>query len=123
MPALEPADLHTLFREAYNRGDVDALVALYEPGAMLVVNGGGITGIDHIRNAIVGWLAGQGQMRLETRSVIESPVGLAVLQGSWVIESASAPAASISHGTSTEVARRQADGSWRFVIDNPHGLS
>ena len=25
-PALQPAELHTLFREAFNRGDVDALI-------------------------------------------------------------------------------------------------
>ena len=36
MPATKPQDIHTLFLDAFNRGDVDALVALYEPDALLV---------------------------------------------------------------------------------------
>jgi ketosteroid isomerase-like protein len=116
--ALQPAELHTLFKEAFNRGDVDALMALYESTATLVVNGEAVTGTDRIRAATEVWLAAKGQMRLETCTVVESPDGLAVLHGSWMVESA----ISTSHGVSTEVARRRADGTWRFVIDSPHGL-
>jgi hypothetical protein len=31
MPAYSPADIHPLFEAAFNRGDVGALTALYEP--------------------------------------------------------------------------------------------
>jgi uncharacterized protein (TIGR02246 family) len=117
-PALQQVELHTLFREAFNRGDVDALMALYESTATLVVNGEAVTGTERIRAAMEMWLAAKGQMHLETRTVVESPDGLAVLHGSWIVESAE----STSHGVSTEVARRLADGTWRFVIDSPHGL-
>lgn len=37
MPAYNPAEIHTLFRHAFNLGDVETLIALYEPNAILVV--------------------------------------------------------------------------------------
>ena len=122
MPAHKPGELHAIFREAFNRGDVEALAALYESGATLVVNGEPVTGVERVRAAIETWLAPpRGHMRLDTRAVIESPAGLAVLHGTWTIETAGGPP-STAHGVSTEVARRQADGTWRFVIDCPHSL-
>ena len=123
MPAHQPGELHAIFREAFNRGDVDALAALYESGATVVVNGEPVNGADRVRAAIESWLAPpRGHMRLDTRAVIESPAGLAVLHGTWTIETESGVPASSAQGVSTEVARRQADGTWRFVIDCPHTL-
>ena len=40
MPAQKPQDIHDLFLDAFNRGDVEALVALYEPEALLVTASG-----------------------------------------------------------------------------------
>jgi ketosteroid isomerase-like protein len=65
--------------------------------------------------------AQRGRMKLETRAVIELPEGLAVLHGSWIVE----PSPGIgdvvaTQGVSTEVIRKQADGTWLFVVDNPH---
>jgi uncharacterized protein (TIGR02246 family) len=121
MPAYQPADLHNLFRAAFNCGDVDALVALYEPDATLVVSGAPVTGADNIRTTLESWLSRKGQMQLETRVVIESRNGLAVLHGVWVISPQPGDQDSLARqGVSTEVVRRQRDGTWRFVIDSPH---
>jgi ketosteroid isomerase-like protein len=44
-----------------------------------------------------------------------------VLHGSWVIEPQTEMAADIvTRGLSTEVVRKQPDGTWLFVIDNPY---
>ena len=75
MPAYQPADLHKLFRAAFNRGDLEALVALYEPDATLVVRGAPVTGADSILTTLESWLSRKGQMQLETRVVIESRNG------------------------------------------------
>ncbi len=122
MPAHQPTDLHTLFKEAFNRGDVDALVALYEPDATLVVSGKPITGTDSIRTTLENWLSSKGHMELETRAVIESRNGLAVLHGAWVISPPAGNDSLATQGISTEVVRRQRDGTWRFVIDSPYTL-
>ena len=48
MPAHSPAEIHTLFRNAFNLGDIEALTALYEPDAILVVGGNRVEGREAI---------------------------------------------------------------------------
>ena len=89
--------------------------ALYEPGAVLVAGGKPVTGHDGIRDALNVFLSSGARMKLDTRAVVESGEGLAVLHGAW-----SLGPPSTTQGLSTEVVRRQPDGSWMFVIDNPN---
>ena len=42
MPATEPAQMHGLFEQAFSAGDIEALMALYEPDAALVPQPGAI---------------------------------------------------------------------------------
>jgi uncharacterized protein (TIGR02246 family) len=115
MPALEPQDIHTLFLDAFNRGDIEALVALYEPSALLVTGNGPALGHDAIRHAYRHILAHGLRMELKTQTVLKSSEGLAVLHASWTYHLGENAIA----GLSTEVVRRQPDGSWLFVIDEP----
>lgn len=121
MPAYNPTEIHTLFRNAFNLGDVEALIALYEPNAVLVVAGKVIRGRESIRKALDGFLASRGRMTLETSAVVESQEGLAVLHGRWTIEPPTGVGVEVAtRGLSTEVVRKQPDGTWLFVIDNPY---
>jgi ketosteroid isomerase-like protein len=115
MPASTPKEIHLLFERAFNSRDVEAIVALYERGAVLVSGGKAITGHEGIGSAFRDFLARGAAIRLETRAVIESGDGLAVLHGAW-----SLGPPSVTEGLSTEVVRRQSDGTWLFVIDNPN---
>ena len=64
---------------------------------------------------------GRGPMTLETRAVVESQQGLAVLHGRWIIEPPTGMGAELAaRELSTEVVRKQHDGTWLFVIDNPY---
>lgn len=121
MPAYKPAEIHTLFSNAFNLGDVEALLALYEPHAVLVVDRKEVTGRENIRMALESFLSRRGRMTLETRVVVESQHGLALLHGGWVIEPPTGMGAELAtRGLSTEVVRKQPDGTWLFVIDNPY---
>jgi uncharacterized protein (TIGR02246 family) len=121
MPAHSPAEIHTLFCSAFNLGDIEALTALYEPNAILVVDGNSVSGRENIRKALENILRRNGRMTLETRSVVESQQGLAVLHAAWVVEPAAAmDSEPVTRSLSTEVVRRQPDGTWLFVIDNPY---
>lgn len=117
----DAAYIHTLFMDAFNAGDIDSLVALYESNAVLVVNGQPVVGQELIRNAYESFLARRPRMALKTRSAVMFDDSLAVLHGDWVLQPApNDELGKTTRGLSTEVVRRQADGSWRFVIDNPH---
>ena len=115
MPAFTPQEIHFLFERAFNAGDVEAILALYEPSAVLVTGGKSVTGRDGIRDAYKVFLSSGARIKLDTRTIVESGEGLAVLHGAWSLGSPSA-----TQGLSTEVVRRQPDGSWMFVIDNPN---
>jgi uncharacterized protein (TIGR02246 family) len=116
-----PAQIHSFFLDAFNAGDIESLVALYEPNAVLVVNGQPVAGQQSIRNAYESFLARRPRMSLKTQSVVVFDDNLAVLHGDWVLEhDAADETTKTTRGLSTEVVRRQADGSWRFVIDNPY---
>jgi uncharacterized protein (TIGR02246 family) len=112
-----PSDLHRLVQDAFNAGDADALVALYEPdAAMATPEGEFVRGHDAIREQWQGFIALGGTITLITRHAVE--VGdLALLRNDWHFV---ADGMEFSSRTA-EVARRQADGSWRYVIDHPYG--
>jgi len=123
MAAKTPEQLHTLFAEAYNAGDLEKLVDLYEKDAVLVpAPGTEARGIDAIRTALGGFLGVKGTMALDTRwSLVEGDTAL--LSGAWTLSGATGPDGKPMDlaGKTTEVARRGADGAWRYYIDNPNG--
>ena len=84
-----------------------------------MIGGQTVTGRENIRQTLSSVVAGRAQMTLDTRAMVESPQGVAVLHGGWTME-APAGAAAGTRGLSTEVVRRQPDGTWLFVIDSPH---
>ena len=122
MPATSPEQLHRLFEEAFNAGDLDALLALYEPDAALIPEPGVVVyGVDQIGPAMKGFLDVGGKMKLDTKKVVI--VGdLAYLMNRWSLTATNDDGSPLEMGAVTaEVARRQADGSWLYVIDNAVG--
>jgi ketosteroid isomerase-like protein len=74
-----------------------------------------------IRKTLESFVPRPGRMTLETHAVVESPQGLAVLHGRWTITPLIEMGAQVTtRGLSTEVVRKQPDGTWLFVIDNPY---
>ena len=123
MPATEPEQMHGLFEQAFNAGDLDALMALYEPDATLIPQPGVVVeGAAAIRDSLQWFLDRQGQITLETKLVLR--VGdLAFLANRWSLKGGTMPDGSPAElGAATaEVARRQSDGTWLYVIDNAWG--
>jgi uncharacterized protein (TIGR02246 family) len=122
MPASTPEQVHRLFEEAFNAGDLDGLMELYEYDAALIAQPGSVAhGVDEARAALEGFLALKGRIRLDTKLVVT--VGeLAYLSNSWSLTGTGPDGNPVVLGATTaEVARRQTDGSWRYVIDNAWG--
>ena len=114
-----PEDLHVKFQDAFNRHDLDAIVALYEPQAVLVRRDGLAEGIDAIREAYRQSLAAHATIDLRTLRTVRC-AELVMLHGKWVLQEPGADGRPIRReGRNTETARLQTDGRWLFVIDNP----
>jgi uncharacterized protein (TIGR02246 family) len=114
-----PATLHRAFEDAFNRQDLESVVALYEPGAVLVSPSGSVQGTDAIRDRYRVILAARPSMQLQTLSVNRTG-NLAMLHGRWTVVERGTDGHQVRReGRNTEVVRRQADGRWLFVIDNP----
>ena len=108
--ALQPEDLDRLFLERANAGDVDGIVNLYEPGAVLAFPPGRrVTGRSAIREVYVDLLASRPRLTGEIRP--------AVRNGDIAITSTVRPG-----NATVEIARRQPDGSWLWLIDQPSVL-
>lgn len=110
--AAAPEDLSRLFTARFSAGDLDGLVALYEPEAVLALPAGQVArGSEEIRFAYrrliadcVNFMPGRrraplrnGDLALTSRVLGEGLV-------------------------TVEVARRQADGTWLWAIDSPNIL-
>lgn len=116
MPATEPAELHQMFADAINDKDADALLALYEPtGVAVHLDGSTRVGEEALRAMIGELLATMDHIDGETRKVIVAD-DIAIMSASWRAKLADGEEGA---GTTAEVARRQPDGTWRWVIDDP----
>jgi uncharacterized protein (TIGR02246 family) len=122
MPATTPEQIHRLFEDMFNAGDIDGLMELYESDAALIAQPGSVGhGSEQVRAALQGFLALKGRITLDTKLVFT--VGdLAYLSNTWSLNGTGPDGNSVVLGATTaEVARRQADGTWRYVIDNAVG--
>jgi uncharacterized protein (TIGR02246 family) len=109
------AGIHPSVEAGVNNQDLDGLMALYAPDAAMVLpDGSTITGAEAIRDQWAGLLAMKGQMTLRSRYVIEAG-DLAILSNDWTYTAGDQTVGAIT----AEVARRQADGGWLYVIDHP----
>jgi ketosteroid isomerase-like protein len=105
--AERPEELGRFFVERANAGDLEGLVALYEPSAVLAVPGGGpAAGADAIRQALGRFLEGSPKLSGDSQPALRF--------GDLALTSTR-----FDGGATAEVARRQPDGTWLWVIDQP----
>jgi uncharacterized protein (TIGR02246 family) len=125
MAARKPDELDRLFAQALNAGNLDALLALYEPNAALAPQPGQmVTGTQSIREALQAFIAMKPTLKmLETKTILQTSE-IALNSAKWELSGTGPDGAPVTMtGQSAEVARRQGDGTWRLVIDSPWGLT
>jgi uncharacterized protein (TIGR02246 family) len=122
MPARTPEEVPQLWVENINAGDVDGLVALYEPDATLVAQPGEVVvGIAAIQEVLSELVALRATHNLEGQKVLQTG-DIALSFADWALAGTGPDGEPIEMAAqSSDVLRRQPDGSWRFVIDNPWG--
>ena len=117
MGVAEPSEINAAFADGFNRRDVDALLALYHhDGAVVEIDGTVSHGIDPIRDHLERLIAIGGAMTsTNVTTVIAGDIAL--VTAAWEIAGGSlAPTIT---GRSAEVLRRDADGTWAYLIDQP----
>lgn len=121
--AAKPEDLNQLFSERANAGDVDGLVALYEPDATVVFPPGPpVSGAHAIRHAFTQVLADKPTIRMERRPTVHAD-NLALTSVQWTMTLTGPDRQTrIISGLSAEVTRQQPDGTWLRIIDQPNVL-
>ena len=108
-PALEPEDIAKFFIERARAGDVEGLVALYEPDAVLASGNGHIAiGTEAIRRFYVELL----QVRSDFEAGEQSPP---LRNGDLALTSSRLKSGRVT----AEIARRQSDGTWLWSVDQP----
>ena len=108
---------------AINSADLEGAVALYEGSAVLLSpDGTPARGTAELRAALGGFIAMKPKLRSQAERVFESG-DLALYLSRWSLQGKDPAGKAIEMaGESTDVLRRQADGRWLVVIDNPWGV-
>lgn len=122
-PPRNPGEMYEAFAEAYHAGDLETIMSLYEPDAILMPEPGKLAeGKDAIRVAQMGLLTIKGRMEVGDKTTLTSG-DLAISRCRWTLTGTGPDGSHVDiSGDSTEVLRRQADGTWRLVFDLPWWL-
>jgi ketosteroid isomerase-like protein len=120
----DPVALDREFERLLNAGDLDALMALYEPGAALMpMPGSVVVGAAAVREALAGFIAMKPTIRTSGRLVAQTG-DLALLANDWTLDATGQDGKPVTmSGSAIEVARRQPQGHWLFALDMPFGAA
>ena len=105
-----------------NSGDLESLMRLYESEAAFATEPGTLaSGEAGIRGALTGFISMNGTLDLEVTRVLEVD-DLALVTGIWSFDGTGPDGEAVRLAArNADVLRRQPDGTWRLVIDNPWG--
>jgi ketosteroid isomerase-like protein len=105
-----------------NGGDLESLMRLYESKAAFAAEPGSLAhGAAGVREALSGFISMKGKLDLQVTRVLEVD-DLALVIGVWSFDGTGPDGEPVRlEARNADVLRRQADGTWRFVIDNPWG--
>jgi uncharacterized protein (TIGR02246 family) len=114
MAAKSPEDICRLFQQYMAIGDLDSLLSLYDPEAVFLNHSGEIKkGKEELREVLAPLAAAKASFDFKIRQVIRSG-DIALMHTDWKV---SAPQQMSQYAI--EVARRQPDGMWRWLIGDP----
>ena len=119
---MTPEEVLNSVTEGINAGDLDSLMTLYEPLACFASQPGQLAKSPAgIRESLRGFIDMNGKLDLKVKRVLRAS-DLALVTTEWSFSGTGPDGNPVNMAAkSADVLRHQADGTWRFVIDNPWG--
>jgi ketosteroid isomerase-like protein len=112
--AKSPEEICRLFQQSIAAGDLNSLLSLYDPEAVFLNQCGEVkTGEAGLREVLAPLAAAQARFDYTIRQIIQSG-DIALMHTDWQVTS---PQPMSMYAI--EVARRQPDGTWRWLIGDP----
>jgi uncharacterized protein (TIGR02246 family) len=107
---------------AFHNGDIDGILRTYEPGAVVVGQPGmPVSGTPALRAMFAGFIAAKARFTFQGHEVIQAE-DVALHLTPWRMAGVAPDGTGVAaSGLSVAVLRRQADGRWLMVIDDPYG--
>ena len=124
MPAYKPEECDLLLFEVIETDDLDAALDLYETEATFVISPDQVvTGHAAIREVLQGMISAGSIGKLDTVTSVLSADGTTAFTRAKVSSTGPGPDGKpvTTHFHSIEVVRKQPDGTWRIIIDDPSG--
>ena len=122
MASSKPEDWPSQFSQHLDAGDLEAILALYEPEARFVPRSGEtIVGRERIRDVLAGLIRSGTKLRgrvIQAVSVDDIAILYTDFEGTTV--DASGNTVDL-RSKAIEVLRRQPDGTWQLIIGDPNG--
>ena len=114
MPANSPEEICKLFQQYMAQGDVDSLLSIYDPEAVFLNRSGEVKkGRRELRDELAPLAAVRTTFEFNIRQVIQSG-DIALMHTKWEVLSPQPMSV-----YAIEVARRQPDGTWCWLIGDP----
>ncbi|HMI53753.1 MAG TPA: nuclear transport factor 2 family protein [Candidatus Saccharimonadales bacterium] len=114
MPANSPEEICRLFQQHMAAGDINAVLGLYDSEAVFLSQSGETRrGHEELKQELAPLAAAKARFEFHIEQVIRSG-DIALMHTKW---SVSGPQTMRVHAV--EVARRQKDGTWRWLIGDP----
>lgn len=117
-----PGEVLNSVVEGINTGDLDSLMTLYEADACFASQPGQLAkSPESVRQSLRGFIDLKGRLDLKVKRVLQAS-DLALVTTEWSFSGTGPDGNPVNMAAkSADVLRLQADGTWRFVIDNPWG--
>ncbi len=116
-----PSDMNETFARAFNSRRLENLLCLYEDNAIHKIDGSETV------------FRGKSEISLELERLLQSPgsmvsvnnfclqhENIALLRADWMLHD---EGRIIASGSTAEIVRRQADGSWLYIVDHAAGAT
>ena len=114
MPAKTPEEICELFQRFMAEGDLDGVLSVYDAEAVFLKESRETTqGRVELRQALASLAEAKTRFEFDVKQIVETD-GIALMHTRW---RASGPRPMTQHAI--EVARRQTDGTWRWLIGDP----